>query len=248
MPPRTARRMLRVPKVGFLPDEPAAGRGQASPAPWYQRLRGLFLKRRTSASLAYRYMARRIEQEFGGQPAGVCIGCFSPDSDQATSDALLMLAYCLQSELDGKVLIVDARVADQAQGVTGRLGMLDAPGFADVMREGFAGNEYLIQPTWVPNVHVLPAGVPRDGVTIAVQRERLGQLLGAAKAVYGHVLVQIGSVLDDTRNLVTAARTDAVFMFVSENRTFMKTLDDCRELLLAYGVPDVRVVLMGGEA
>jgi hypothetical protein len=61
------------------------------------------------------------------------------------------------------------------------------------------------------------------------------------------VLVQVGSVLRDTRNLVTAAGTDAIFVFVAENRTFMKTLDDCRKLLLANGVSDVRVVITGGE-
>jgi hypothetical protein len=239
--------MLRVPKVGFLPDDPAASRGERPLVPWYERLRDIFLKDKTPASRAYRYMARLIEREFGGQGAGVCIAFSSPDSDKKTSDALLMLAYCLQSELDGKVLIVDARLKDQADGITGRLGLLESLGFAEVMREGFAGNENLIQSTNVPNVDVLPAGAPRGRMAMPVHRDKLGQLLGAAKARYGYVLVQVGSVLRDTRNLVTAAGTDAIFVFVAENRTFMKTLDDCRKLLLANGVSDVRVVITGGE-
>jgi Mrp family chromosome partitioning ATPase len=193
-------------------------------------------------------MSRLIEREFGhAKGSGVCLAFSSPDSDKVTANAILMLAYSLQSELGSKVLILDARLKNQAEGVTGRLGLLNAPGFAEVMRAGYAGNQPVLRHTRVPNVDVLPAGSARSGMAMSMNPQGFRRLLEAAKARYDHVLVQVGSVLNDTRNLTAAAAVGSVFLFVEENKTLMKALDDSRKLLLSNGVTDVRVVVTGRE-
>lgn len=240
---------IKDPKAGFLPDAaPASANvGETRLARWYERLRGIVLRNPEPASRTYRYMSRLIEREFAREGSGVCLAFSSTDDDKASTDALLMLAYCLRSELDSRVLVIDARLKEQARGITGRLGLLQAPGFAEIIQEGFAGNEALVVPTRVSNVDVLPSGDPRGVGTVAVDRERLGRLLEATRQRYDHVLLQLGSVLRDTRNVVTAAQCDAVFLVVEENRTFMQSLDDCRRQLLDNGIEDVRVIVTGGK-
>ena len=70
-------------------------------------------------------------------------------------------------------------------------------------------------------------------------------LFEAARARYPYVLVQVGSVLRDTRSVVTVGQADATFLLASENRTFMRVLDESRQLLQSNGVADVRVVVAG---
>ncbi len=214
---------------------------------WGERLRGLFLRKPEPPSLAYRFMARLIEREFPREDAGVCLAFSAPDSDKTSTDALLMLAYCLQSELGGRVLVVDARFKDTVAGITGRLDLAQAKGFAEILRDGIDGRESLAVPTPVPNVDVLPAGAAPGEDIGPVDRSRLKALLDAAAARYDYVLLQVSSPLHDTRALVIAAQAEAAFLLAEDNQTFMRTLDDCRKVLLNNGVKDVRIVVTGAR-
>lgn len=214
---------------------------------WSERLRGFFVKKPEPPSLAYRFMARLIEREFPREDAGVCLVFSAPDSDKTSTDALLMLAYCLQSELGSRVLVLDARMKDAPSGVTGRLDLVRAKGFAEILRNGIDKHEILAVTTPVPNVEVLPAGDAQSEDVGPVDRVRLRKLLDAAAARYDYVLVQVSSPLRDTRALVVAAEATATFLLAEDNETFMKTLDDCRKVLLNNGVKDVRVVVTGAK-
>lgn len=212
---------------------------------WYERLRSVVLRSREPASRSYRYMSRLIEQEFSRDGTGVCLAFSSPDNNKVSTDALLMLAYCLQSELDSRVLIIDARLTDLSGGITGRLGFAGMPGYADMLRDTSQDKARLIRQTTVANVEVLPAGSAGDSGATNIDRDRLSALLEGMRAQYGHVLLQAGSVLGDTRNLLTVAQADIVFLLAEENRTRLKPLDDCQKLLLNNGVRDVRIVITG---
>ncbi|MGV8932442.1 MAG: hypothetical protein ACOH1R_10100 [Luteimonas sp.] len=188
-------------------------------------------------------MSRLIEQEFPGPEMGACLAFFSADSDSTTADTLLMLSHSLQSELDSRVLLIDARFRDADAGLTGRLDMLAAPGFADIMRVGVNGWFDSIRKTALEHVDVLPAGLLGPSDTLQLDREHWAELLEAAAGRYRHVLIQVSSVLTDTRSLLAVAQTDAVFIIVKENLTLMKVVSDTRKLLLSNGIEDLRVVL-----
>ena len=240
--------MMRDRKIGFMPQESSATYGgNRLLGAWYERLRKIVLRSPEPATRAFRFMSRLIEQEFVRSDGGVCLAFASPEADSASAKALLMLAYCLRSELDSRVLIVDARLTNQRVGISGQLGLAHSQGFAEILREGFDGRESLIHATPVSGVDVLPAGdVTGEGKT-PMNRVRLVQLIDAARVRYSYVLLQVGSPLRDTRNVMIATESDAVFLLAEENLTFMKTLDDCRNVLLKNGVKDVRVVVTGAK-
>ena len=209
----------------------------------YGRVRSLVGRRREPASRTYRFMSRLIEQELPAGEGGVCLSFFSADGDSATADVLLMLANSLQGELGSSVLLVDARFRDAAAGLTGRLGMLSAPGFADVMRGDVDGWFDLVRKTALDRVEFLPAGRLGPGDSLGLDRERWTQFLASAAGRYRHVLIQTSSVLADTRSLLAVAHTDAVFLVVQENLSLMSTVADIRNVLLGNGVEGLRVVL-----
>lgn len=234
-----------MPRLDLVPPEsPVQGGSGGLLSRWYRGLREALLPAAEPASIAYRQMSRLIDREFDRREGGTCLAFASPDSDDAGAGALLMLAYCLHTELDGRVLLVDARLKDKSGGITGRLGLAQAPGFAEAIRDGLEGREHLITGTAVPGVDVLPAGDP-SGRATAMDGGNLRKLLEAARSRYGHVLVHVGSPLRDTRAVMTALEARAVFVLVEENRTFVRTLDECRKVLLDNGARDVRVVVTG---
>jgi hypothetical protein len=235
---------IRDPKAGGQPLE-AAGEPRR-PARWIERLRGVVLRNPEPASRSFRYLARLIDRELGGRTSGVVLAMLGIDRDDAPADALLMLAYCLRSELDSRVLLVDARLKGIEEGLTGHLGLAGAPGYAQMMRDGPGDPRGFVRDSRVSGVDVLPAG-QAGGASGGLDRSTLRHLLEWAKGEYDHVLLQVGSPLHDTRNAVTAAEADAVFLLADEHKTFMKRLDDCRQLLLANGAREVKIIIAGAR-
>lgn len=210
-------------------------------------IRGRLFLPREPASRAYRYLARSLERDFKTSGSGVCLSFCAPDDDTIAADAVLMLAFCLQSELDSRVLIIDARFKSSAGGVSERLGIDNCAGFTDVLCPGTDTSTVFLQPTKLPRVCVLAAGNALESSGQPADFERLKILLRRIRMRFNYVLVQVGSVLTDTRSLRTAAEADAVFLVAEENRTHMKLLDDCRGVLCGLGVADVRVVITGAK-
>ena len=229
------------------PGVPAEVSSQGRAARWMERLRDVVLRNPEPPSRSFRYLARLIERELGGRTTGLVLAISGIDKDESPANALLMLAYCLRSELDSRVLMIDARLKDIAGGISGILGLQDAPGYAQIMRAGPGDPKAFIQQTRVAGVDALPAGQPASGTAVALDNATLRHLLDWARGEYDHVLVQVGSALRDTRNATTAVETDAVFLFADEHKTFMKGLDDCRQLLLSNGAHQVKVIVAGGQ-
>lgn len=242
--------MRLPPRLDFMPED-TSGKGggrKLAVAGWYARLRQIVRRDAEPPSRSFRFMSRLIEREYPGKEGrGVCLALASPDDDELSTDALLMLAYCLRSELGSKVLMIDARMGHNEEGLTGRLALMKAEGFAELMGGEVERRDELVHETRVEGVSILPAGGP-GGRHTPLARPKLGGLLDAAKMNYDHVLVQLGSPLQDTRAVMAAIEMDAVFLLAEENRTFMRSLDESRKVLLDNGVKDVRVVVSGTKA
>lgn len=242
--------MRLPPRLDFMPEDTSAKNGgrKLALAGWFERLRQVVRRDPDPPSRSFRFMSRLIEREYPGKEGGgVCLALASPDDDELSTDALLMLGYCLRSELGSKVLMIDARMSQQDEGLTGRLGLMHVEGFAELMGGEVERRDELVHETRVDGVSVLPAG-GQDGRHTPLARPKLGGLLDAAKQNYDHVLVQLGSPLHDTRAVMAAIEVDAVFLLAEENRTFMRSLDDSRKVLLENGVKDVRVVVSGTKS
>jgi MinD-like ATPase involved in chromosome partitioning or flagellar assembly len=214
-------------------------------ANWLSRLKGLTLKSREPASRSYRFMSRLIEREYAVQPGhGLCFALTSPDSERLSTDALLMLAYAAQSELDCRVLVIDARPGAPQDGLTARLGLAQRPGLSEALASGTNNASQSIHPTAVPNIDAMPAGLARVA-SGGMDRDKLAAMIADLKTRYGQILLLTGSVQADTRSLAVVASADAVFLLAQENRTLFRALDDCQTTLLKNGVKDVRVVMVG---
>lgn len=210
---------------------------------WLADWRRAWSRRRRPASRSYRYLARMIELEYGRHDPGVALALGSTEDDAASAAALLMLAYSLNAELGSRVLVIDARFKAIAQGVTGRLGLEDRPGLTDLMGQDEMGIEDFVCPTAVAGVDVVPAGNAPAVTLAAWDRMRFAAVLGQAKSGHDIVLMQIGPVLADTRNLLVATQADAVLLFALQNETLVKSLVDSQKLLRTNGMSDVRIVV-----
>jgi hypothetical protein len=214
-------------------------------APWYGQLLDSLIRHPDPASRSYRYMARLLEREFAGA-GGHLLALTAIDGDAVAQEAALMLANCLQSELDAEVLIVDARLKSQGQGLSAQLGMLGKPGFAELL-DGVGSLDVAAcrLPTAVPRVSMLPCGaVPTAG---ALDRERIAVVLGECRTAHRWVLLLLDSLLADTRHLLLATQADAVFGVAVEDRTLRRDLDACDTLLRDNGAAGLRVVLAAGR-
>lgn len=211
--------------------------------PWYGELLDALVRSNEPASRTYRYMARLLEREFDTDRAGRALALLEVDDERSALDATLMLAHSLQAELDVEVLLVDTRLKQQGRGLSAQLGLLGCPGFAELISGVATGFAEFVVPTKVPRVHLLPCGgAPSSGMQ---DRRALQGLVAEARSRYRWVLLQVGSILSDTRYLLTAAQADAVFAVATEQQTRMVDLERCDELLRDNGAGGLRVVLVG---
>ena len=215
--------------------------GKPAAAGWLSRLRAALSSKRPFASRYSRFLARQIAHDYSRPDRGISLAFSGPDCEVEATDATMMLAYCLQSELGAKVLLVDARLRPGVDGFTTRLRLHGLPGFAEMLQGGASGGLALVRPTSVPNVDVLAAGnaLAAQACDVAVLRE----FIALATRDYSFVLLQSGSLLDDTRNLSAVLQADAVFLIAEENLTSMESLDRSRKVLADGGLEDAPVLL-----
>lgn len=214
---------------------------------WYEGLLVALIKDKEPASRSYRYAARLIEREFPPDRGATTIGFCSTEGDRLSSDVVLMQAYCLQSELDCEVLVIDARARDTGGGLSSRLGMQQRPGFAELLSEGLDRFDDCLQPSGVEGVTVLPRG-GLSGSLLVTPRAALAALLQRARARFPYVLMQVGAVGADTRNLIIASAADAVMLVGLEEKTLMRRLQGDERRLRSGGIERVHVVLVSAHA
>jgi exopolysaccharide/PEP-CTERM locus tyrosine autokinase len=124
-------------------------------------------------------VARAMGRGGAREPKGYLIMIASAMSGEGKSFTAMNLALSLSLEKEVNVLLVDA---DAPKPHLSRvMGLADAPGLLDVLRDPRLDAETLIHPTNVPSLSFLPVGVGADDATellSSARMERTAALLG----------------------------------------------------------------------
>jgi Mrp family chromosome partitioning ATPase len=193
------------------------------------------------ASRSYRYLARQIEQDFNQDKKGCTVMFTSPNSNDLTSEALMMFAYFLQDELGYKVLLIDATFREE--GVSSRTSHIDHPGLADLLCSGQKEFNQAIFSTNFKNISILPAGKQQNNSAITLKLDTLVSILKMTREKFGYVLIQTGSIIDDSRYLLFPELVDLVVLLVENGKTQLYDIETCQKILKDHRASDVRLVL-----
>ncbi len=210
---------------------------------WYERIKGIVLRSPDSATRSYRYMSRLLERELKGHERGVNLVFSSPDDEAVTSDAVLMLGFCLQSELGCRVLIIDTTLKRGVDSISKRFGIEESTGYAEMLAADKKSLSETVQSSGRVGVDLLARGCLDTLGLAALERESIRAFLDMVASAYDYILIQQGGALTDTRYLLVNALADVVFLVAEENKTMMNAIDDDQRLLADNGVENVRILL-----
>ncbi len=162
------------------------------------------------------------------------------DPRLAARDTAVTLARGLSAQVDGRLLLIDARLDTPAPKVVS-----DHPaerGLSDLLAEQSPWRESLAVPL-EGNLAFLPRG-SAPALAPAQTRARLSALLGELSSLYSVVVLLGGPVETSVSTRAIAGFAEKSLLLVREDDTTMHELDRSRELLLASLVPQVEVVLV----
>ncbi|EQD33822.1 exopolysaccharide biosynthesis protein, partial [mine drainage metagenome] len=161
---------------------------------------------------------------------------------EGKSFTAINLALSLARDKDIRVLLVDADVAKPQ--LSHVLGLGDAPGLLDALREGERDVETLIHPTDVPTLSFLPAGrgSPEEATELLAsgRMERLAAVLGEHDRAR-IVVFDSPPLLQTTESAALARVVGQVVVVVRAQSTPQPVLLDALKIL--EGHPSVSLVL-----
>lgn len=181
-------------------------------------------------SRSYRYLARRI-----GDARTIVLSALC-DAD-AANDALLLLAAMVQAEQGGRVLLIDATLAEE--GVSAVLSAHRHPGLSDVRADDPWSAVEAMRLLARPDIILLGAGMnPAAG-----QTDRIAAMLPFLTDRFDHILIQQRGIGSDSRNLALARAADLVWILAEERRSPMARLTDARAGFHAHGIIPAGLIL-----
>lgn len=155
----------------------------------------------------YRLVRDEIVKQF--DDPGPRVALFTSAAPTAgTTTVLLNFAVSLTQETGSRVLMVDANFA--RPGVARRVGAAEAPGLAEVMGQAIP-LAWALQPTPLPNLHVLAAGSTTDATEEAMATD-FPKLLHQLRQWFDWVVVDAGVWGDLPNGDAACASTDAVYL------------------------------------
>lgn len=181
-------------------------------------------------SRRYRYLARRIGDARTLLLSALC------DVDPA-NDALLLLAAMVQQEQGGRVLLIDATLADN--GVSALLGGRGHAGLSEVQADNPWSAVEAMRLLARPDMILLGAGLnPAAG-----RPEHIAAMLPFLTERFDHILIQQRGIGSDSRNLALARAADLVWTLAEEGRSPMARLTDARDAFHAHGIVPAGLIL-----
>jgi Mrp family chromosome partitioning ATPase len=150
-----------------------------------------------------------------------------------TTTVLVNFAVSLVTQHAHRVLVVDANFA--RPGVARRLACAEAPGLADVLGQSIP-LAWALQPTPLPNLHVLSTGTVTDGTEEALSAD-LPKLVGQLRQWFDWVVIDAGVWADLPGGDGTAAAADGVYLVTREAAMEQDEFTGLRAEIAAIGGP-----------
>ena len=194
----------------------------------------------------YSHIKRRLIANASGRgaprlPKGYLIMLASAVPGEGKTFTAINLALSMSREKDVRVLLADADVIKPH--ISRQLGVEDAPGLLDVLRDPRLDVESVILPTNVHNLSVLPAGRPSADATELLASARMEQV---ARALGQHdeqrvVLIDSPPLLHTTESPALAQVAGQVVFVVRAGATAQQVVVDALSHLREH--PAVALVL-----
>jgi len=150
-----------------------------------------------------------------------------------TTTVLVNFAVSLVTQHAHRVLVVDANFA--RPGVARRLACAETPGLADVLGQSIP-LAWALQPTPLPNLHVLSTGTVTDGTEEALAAD-LPKLVGQLRQWFDWVVIDAGVWADLPGGDGTAAAADGVYLVTREKDMEQDHFTGLRADIAAVGGP-----------
>lgn len=181
-------------------------------------------------SRSYRYLARRIGNARTLLLSSLC-------DAQVANDSLLLFAAMVQEERGGRVLLIDATLADDGIGAV--LGGKGRQGLSDVQGQDPWSAVEAMRLLARPDMVLLGAGLnPSAG-----QPDRIAAMLPFLTERFDHILIQQRGIGSDSRNLALARAADLVWTLAEEGRSPMARLKDARAAFHAHDITPAGLIL-----
>lgn len=181
-------------------------------------------------SRRYRYLARRIGDARTLLLSALC-------GADAANDALLLLAAMVQQEQGGRVLLIDATLAED--GVSALLGGSGHAGLSEVRADDPWSTVEAMRLLARPDMILLGAGLnPAAG-----RPEHIAAMLPFLTERFDHILIQQRGIASDSRNLALARAADLVWTLAEEGRSPMARLAEARDAFRAHGIAPAGLIL-----
>lgn len=181
-------------------------------------------------SRSYRYLARRI-----GDARSILLSALC--GSDAANDALLLLGAMIQAEQGGRVLLIDATLADD--GVSAMLGAAGHPGLSEMRAHDPWSAVEAMRLLARPDMILLGAGTnPAAG-----QPERIAAILPFLTDRFDHILIQQRGIGSDSRNLALAHAADLIWTLAEEGRSPMARLKAADDAFRTHGIAPAGLIL-----
>ena len=191
--------------------------------------------------IKYPLMAQAMGRGAPRTPSGYLIMIASAMPGEGKTFTALNLALSLALEKDVKVLLVDADVAKPQ--LSQVLGLGQAPGLLDALRDETADVETMIRPTDVPTLSFLPAGVGVEDATELLsssRMERLAALLGERDSMR-LVVLDSPPLLQTTESAALVRVAGQIVMVVRAESTPQPVVLEALQMITGH--PAVSLVL-----
>ena len=144
----------------------------------------------------------------------------SPVKRDGKTTVAVNLAAALSLDYEEKVLLIDGDL--RAPSIHRYFNTPESPGLVDYLASSAKMNlKHIVQETFVPGLHILPAGKPSYLASELLAKERMKQVLEEAQAEFPahHIIIDSPPILSTPDPLVIARHVDGVLLVVRAGKT-----------------------------